>query len=108
MAIHIVLMEKSHSVKICVSGKCRGRGSDRVAGVIERDPPENASVERTSHCMGYCGMGPNVAVDGNILHQMHPDTAVKRVEAEITHPSPKVHGLGGKPIDDLDELLDSL
>ena len=53
-------------------------------------------------------MGPNVAVDGNILHHMNPRDAVAHVKEELAHPSKKVHGLGGKTLDDLDSVLDDL
>jgi len=101
-------MNMPHVIKVCCSGKCKGRGSERVFSVLERDCSHEASVEKTTECMGYCGMGPNVAVNGNILHHLHPDDAAKRTSEEMDCPSPKAHGLGTKTIDDLDSVLDSL
>lgn len=98
----------THTVKICCSGKCKGRGSDRLFAAIEKECVPETIVQKTTECMGYCGMGPNVAVDGNILHGLHPDSAGKRVKDEIAEPSPKRHGLGSKTIDDLDSILDNL
>ena len=96
-----------HIVKVCCSGKCKGRGSDRILAVLERERPTESVVERTEDCMGYCGMGPNVAVNGNILHRLHPDDAATRIRKEVASPSPKVHGLGTKTVDDLDDILNS-
>lgn len=96
-----------HIVKVCCSGKCKGRGSERIFSVTERACADKVAIERTNECMGYCGMGPNVAVNGNILHHMHPDNAGKRIHEEIDHPSQKIHGIGTKTVDNLDDILDS-
>ncbi|MBP9751637.1 MAG: (2Fe-2S) ferredoxin domain-containing protein [Candidatus Moranbacteria bacterium] len=101
-------MNGSPVIKVCCSGRCKGRGSGRIFAVLEREYATEGIVEKTDECMGYCGMGPNVAVNGNILHQLHPENAAKRIREEATHPSPKIHGLGAKTIDDLDSVLDDL
>jgi NADH:ubiquinone oxidoreductase subunit E len=101
-------MNGQASIKVCVSGKCGGKGSEKIAETLERDCIDCGSVERTGECFGYCALGPNVAVDGNILHHMNPRDAASRVKEEIRHPSPKVHGIGDKTLDDLDSVLDSL
>jgi NADH:ubiquinone oxidoreductase subunit E len=97
-----------NDVKICCSGKCKGRGSERVFAALEREYPGDATISKTDLCMGYCGMGPNVAINGNILHHMHQDDVTRRVEEEIARPSPRLHGLGSRTIDDLDSVLDDL
>ena len=97
-----------HTIIACVSGKCKGRGADAVFSVLERECTGEGKVSRTTECMGYCGLGPNVAVDGNSLHHMNPHDAVSRVKREIAHPSPKEHGHGSKTLDDLDSFLDTL
>lgn len=102
------MMEARHIIKVCCSGKCKGRGNERVFAALERECATEGTIEKTDECMGYCGMGPNVAVDGNILHELHPEDAAKRVREELAHPSPKVHGLGTKTVDDLDSVLDDL
>lgn len=102
------MTETRHVIKVCLSGKCKGRGSDRVFAVLDREFAMDGGVEKTDECMGYCGMGPNVAVNGNILHHLHPDDAAERIREELAHPSPKIHGLGTKTIDDLDSVLDDL
>jgi (2Fe-2S) ferredoxin len=66
------------------------------------------TVEKTHDCFGYCGLGPNVAVNGNIIHALRPDDAATRVRREVADPSPKIHGLGAKTLDDLDSLIDNL
>lgn len=96
-----------HTIKVCVSGKCKGRGADAVFVALERGCSDRALVSKTGECMGYCGLGPNVAVDGNILHHMHPRDGASRVNREIDNPSPKEHGLGSKTLDELDSFLDT-
>lgn len=97
-----------HAIKVCMSGKCQGRGALGVFAALERGSSARALVSKTSECMGYCGLGPNVAIDGNILHQVYASDAVSRVNREIDHPSRKEHGLGSKSLDDLDAFLDTL
>lgn len=98
-----------HTIKVCVSGKCKGRGADAVFVALERGCSDHrALVSKTGECMGYCGLGPNIAVDGNILHHMHPRDAASRANRELDTPSPKEHGLGSKTLDELDSFLDTL
>ncbi len=101
-------MDELPIIKVCTSGKCKGKGSQAIADALTHGCAGCATVATTDDCFGYCGMGPNVAVDGNILHYMGPRDAVSRVKGEIEHPSKKVHGLGGKTLDDLDSVLDNL
>ena len=98
----------AHTVKVCTSGKCKGKGSPAIAETLTQGCAGCATVTTTDDCFGDCGMGPNVAVDGNILHHMNPRDAVAHVKEELAHPSKKVHGLGGKTLDDLDSVLDDL
>lgn len=100
------IMDESPIIKICISEKCSGRGSAKVADALEQECADSGTIEKSSQCFGYCGMGPNVAVNGNILHHMRPQDAAPRVKTEIAHPSPKKHGLGEKTLDDLDDVLD--
>jgi len=71
---------------------------------IQNDTEVIASVD----CFRFCKSGPNVSVNGNILHGVSPSNAVRRVEAELRDPSRKVDGLGTRSIDDLDDVLDNL
>lgn len=101
-------MNESPTIKICLSGKCSGKGAAKVADAIEQECADSGRIEQSDQCFGYCGIGPNVAVNGNILHHMRPQDAASRVKTEIAHPSPKKHGLGEKTLDDLDDVLDNL
>lgn len=98
----------NHVIKVCVSGKCKGRGADAVFVAVQGGCSDRAAVSKTNECMGYCGLGPNIAVDGNILHHLHPREAVSRLKREMDDPSPKEHGLGSKTLDDLDAFLDTI
>jgi hypothetical protein len=59
-------------------------------------------------CFRYCQSGPNVSVNGNILHGIRLGDADRRVKKELEHPSRKTDGLGTRSIDELDDVLDSL
>lgn len=95
-------------VKVCVSESCCQRGSRSVFDVLERDPNLEADVSVSQDCFRFCKKGPNVAVDGNVIHFVRPSEAARRVRQEITHPSPRVDVLGMRSIDDLDTVLDNL
>ena len=99
---------ESHKIQVCCSKKCHANGSDGVFTRVEHAFGDGVSVERSDDCFGYCAMGPNVAVDGNILHRMKPGDAESRIRREIANPSLKLHGIGSKTIDDLDSVLDNL
>lgn len=100
--------EKKARVRVCVNVNCCARGSEKVYETLASELAETADVSKTGDCFRFCKSGPNVAVNGSILHGMHPSDAVSRVKREIVKPSRKVEGAGTKSIDELDDVLDSL
>jgi (2Fe-2S) ferredoxin len=67
-----------------------------------------ADIATTPNCFRLCQKGSNVAVDGNVLNFVKAADAVRRVQSEIRHPSRKTEGIGLRPIEDLDDVLDNL
>jgi len=84
------------------------RGSEKIYEKLSADLAEAADVSKTVDCFRFCKIGPNVSVNGTILHGVHPSDATARVKREIAKPSRKIEGAGTKSIDELDDVLDSL
>lgn len=100
---------KRTRIRVCVNVNCCARGSEKVYEKLASEMDANtADVIKTPDCFRFCKSGPNVSVDGTILHEMHLSNAVSRVKREIEKPSRKVEGAGTKSIDELDDVLDSL
>ncbi len=97
------------TVKVCVFEKCVRRGSEDIyRNLKEGLAAEEAVVTRIDHCFGFCKLGPNIAINDNIVKGVKPFLAVETVRQELADPSCKADGLGNKSLDDLDEVLDSL
>ncbi|QQS20610.1 MAG: (2Fe-2S) ferredoxin domain-containing protein [Candidatus Moraniibacteriota bacterium] len=103
--------EEHHSlpnaqVKVCVHEECRMKGSEKIYNRLARECKKEVCVEKTPDCFRFCKEGPNVAVNGNVLHHVEVLSAVARVRSELSHPSPKKDAIGTKSLDDLDSILD--
>lgn len=70
--------------------------------------PEEAVILPASRCLSGCGMGPNIAVNDNIIRRTSPISVVETVRAELNNPSCKADGIGSRSIDDLDSVLDDI
>lgn len=100
--------KQQHTVRVCVNVNCRCNGSEKVFEKLSAERAENWELSKTDECFRYCKEGPNVAVNGNVLHHMHPESATRRVRSEIEHPSPKKDTVGTRGLDELDNVLDDL
>lgn len=97
------------TIKVCLHQDCRLKGSEEVyQNLKEGLSPEEAIVLETDTCFNYCSEGPNIALNDNILKGVRPFSAVEQVRAELENPSCKADGLGSRPLDDLDDVLDNL
>ncbi len=94
-------------VKVCVHRDCCERGSQQIYARLEREVSSDMDVRKTDECFRFCKKGPNVAVDGAVLHHMHERNVVSRVRSEVRSPSVKKDGIGTRTIDELDDLLDT-
>lgn len=99
---------KKIRVKVCVHETCCMRGSEKIYEKLTADLAETVEVGKTVDCFRFCKSGPNVSVNGTILHGMRLSDATDRVNREIAKPSRKIEGAGTKSIDELDDVLDNL
>lgn len=95
-------------VEVCLQAKCHCRGAAKIREEIVSALGEEIDLRHSERCFRLCKSGPNVAVNGNILSNVRPGDAVRRVRAEIRHPSRKFEGIGSRPMDDLDKILDEM
>ena len=99
---------KKTRVKVCVHMTCCSRGSEKIYEKLLNDPSSDIMLEKTEECFRFCKIGPNVAVNGNVLHNMDTGSASNRVRKEIQFPSKKVDGIGMRSLDELDDVLRDL
>ncbi|QQS15757.1 MAG: (2Fe-2S) ferredoxin domain-containing protein [Candidatus Moraniibacteriota bacterium] len=100
---------KKPFVKVCVHRDCCEKGSDRLYAKLSHEvSSDEADIQKTEDCFRFCKKGPNIAVDGNVLHHMNERNVVSRVRSEIRRPSFKKDGIGTRPIDELDDVLDNI
>lgn len=95
-------------VKVCVHRDCCEGGSERIYARLAKEASADMDIRKTEDCFRFCKKGPNVAVDGNVLHHMSEANALSRIRSEIRSPSAKKDGIGTRTIDELDDLLDNL
>lgn len=70
---------KIMALEICVGTACHMKGApDLVASLETLSPVQRKSVElRYTHCLGNCGAGPNVKVNGVLHSRVTPETLVR-------------------------------
>ncbi len=97
------------TIKVCVHKDCCMRGSEQVyENLIDAFSKEEATILKVDDCMSMCALGPNIALNDNIVTGIKPFSAVEQVKAELADPSCKADGLGNRPIGELDALLDDI
>lgn len=95
------------TIKVCLHEKCRQKGAEQIfANLKEGLSKEEAIVLPVRECLGYCGEGPNIAINDNIVKGVRPFLAVETVRQELRDPSCKADGLGSKSLDELDQVLE--
>jgi NADH:ubiquinone oxidoreductase subunit E len=74
-------------VRVCCGGDCMARRSEELLTVLEEKYKNDPSVSvATCRCTGYCSIGPNVDVNGNIVHHNSSRNVVEQVEHARTLP----------------------
>lgn len=97
------------TIKVCIHKDCCLRGSEEVYHNLKEGlSKDEAVVLKVDTCFSFCEEGPNIALNDNILKGVRPFTAVEQVRAELENPSCKADGLGARPLDDLDDIIDSI
>jgi len=78
--------EKKVTAKVCIGTGCFLRDSQKVLQAtldyVEENVLQNEVEVRASFCHEYCDRGPNVEINGKLLHRCTPEQAVKAIEAE--------------------------
>lgn len=97
-----------HHIKVCINVNCCQNGSEKVFDALATRSETDCEVVKTEDCFRFCKQGPNVAVDGHVLHHVNPSNAVRRIRNEINHPSVKKDAIGTRSIDELDDFLETL
>lgn len=98
-----------NTIKVCVHKDCCQKGSQEVyENLRDAFSPEEALVLPVEDCFSFCALGPNVALNDNIVTGVKPFSAVEQIQAELENPSCKADGLGSRSIDELDSVLDTL
>lgn len=99
---------RKHQIKVCTNVNCCRNGSEKVLESLISGNLTDCEVRETKDCFRFCKQGPNVAVDGHVLHFVKPDNAIRRVQNELNNPSVKKDAIGTRSIDELDDFLASL
>lgn len=62
-------------LQVCVWKNCKGRFSEYILKRVQSDVVkfwlENIELEPRP-CMSFCEMGPNVMIDGEVIHKSDP------------------------------------
>lgn len=97
-------------IRVCVNVNCCQRGSQALAKSLKEAFPDNHETEviASESCFRFCKSGPNVAVNGALLHHMNPGQAVTRVRQALTKKAVKKEAIGTRPLDELDAALDEM
>jgi len=97
------------TIKVCLHTKCCQKGAEDIYRNLKDGlTKEEALILPVRECFGFCKEGPNIAINDNIVKNVHPFSAVERVKSELENPSCKADGLGSKSIDTLDDVLDNI
>ncbi len=70
-----------HTVRVCLGTACYVRGGRKIAEKAEKifgikegeTTPDKMFTYETVRCLGACGLGPVVVVDGNVHGRVKPD-----------------------------------
>ncbi len=96
-------------VRICTHITCCQRGSQRIATALtEAFRGTDTEVTTTENCFRFCKSGPNVAVNGALLHHMNPGNAATKVRAALTTKTRKKEAIGMRSLDELDDALEEM
>ena len=72
------MTDPSHRVAVCMGSSCFSRGNNRNIELLKSfldDHGLTAEVRIRGHlCENECRLGPNVEIDGVMLHEVHPVT----------------------------------
>lgn len=67
-----------------------------------------ADVVASECCFRFCNSGPNVAVNGALLHHTNPSEVVSRVRETFVKKVVKKDAVGTRSIEELDKAIEEL
>ncbi len=63
-------------VCLCLGSSCYARGNrdnlERMQEAMEEGEMDHIALEGC-HCTGNCRKGPNITIDGDVIHEMTPE-----------------------------------
>jgi NADH-quinone oxidoreductase subunit E len=79
-----IMPSPEHSVHVCNGTSCHMRGSQRIVDAVRdlagsEGVPGEFQVESVT-CLGYCGSGPNLEIDGAPHISVTPDRAADLIK----------------------------
>jgi NADH:ubiquinone oxidoreductase subunit E len=95
-------------IKVCIHTTCAHRGSCAIFQRLQAEMYDEAAVREYPHCFDACDDGPNISVNGELIHRVSLETAVQYVRRALERPSLKSDGQGIRPLSELDDVLDDL
>ncbi len=101
-------MTEKAIIKVCVHKTCASRGSCAIFERLQAELYDEATVREYPHCFDHCEDGPNVSVNGELIHHVSLETAPQVVRETLRHPSLRSDGQGIRPLAELDDVLDDL
>ncbi len=101
-------MPSKATIKVCMHKDCCQKGSRDLYENLRDALQDESTVLTVDDCMGMCALGPNIALNDNIVTGVKPFAAVEQVRAELADPSCKADGLGSKSIETLDQFLEDI
>lgn len=99
---------KTH-IRVCTNTSCCQRGSEKIAAALKQSlRADEADITTTGDCFRFCKSGPNIAVNGAVLHHISPANAAARVREAVGKKTVKKEAVGTRSLDELDDVLDEL
>lgn len=101
-------MTEKAIIKVCTHTTCASRGSCAIFQRLQVETYDTAVVREYPHCFDACDDGPNISVNGELVHHVSLETAARDVRLAFERPSLKSDGQGIRPLAELDDVLDDL
>lgn len=96
-------------IRVCIHKTCCQRGSEKIYTTLKQSfSDDEADIAKTENCFRFCESGPNIAVNGAVLHRMSPGSAPGAIRRSLAQKNTKKDAVGTRSIDELDQVLDSL
>lgn len=76
---------KTVTIEICMGSACYLLGAQELIEMIQALPDEiQERIDlRGSTCLKACGQGPNITVDGELVHNVTPEMLRKILEEKL-------------------------